>query len=125
VVDEKTDLSRGANNNVIVTNVRRRGEKIMRIVNIYDQRDSQSGERLARKMNWQSLIRQGRTVLAGDFNGQSSRWDPRFQIQRNAAFWEEVLAENGLEVSNDGQPTHYWTSKDHEGDSVIDLTLAT
>ena len=34
VVDEWTDLSRGANNDVIVTDVRRRGEKITRIVSI-------------------------------------------------------------------------------------------
>jgi hypothetical protein len=47
VVDEQTDLSRGANDDVIVTDVRRRGEKISRIVNIYDQRDAQSEARLA------------------------------------------------------------------------------
>jgi hypothetical protein len=35
-----------------------------------------------------------------------------------------VLDEIELEVGNDGQPTHYWTRKDHEGESVIDLTLA-
>jgi len=38
VVDEQTDLSRGANEDVIATDVRRRGERIMRIVNVYDQR---------------------------------------------------------------------------------------
>ena len=36
VVDEQTDLSREANDDVIATDVRRRGEKITRIVNIYD-----------------------------------------------------------------------------------------
>jgi len=56
VVDERTDLSRGANEDVIATDVRRRGEKITRIVNVYDQNDAQSGEieRPARKLNWQS-----------------------------------------------------------------------
>jgi hypothetical protein len=33
VVDERTDLSRGANDNVIFTDVGRRGETMMRIVN--------------------------------------------------------------------------------------------
>lgn len=42
--DEQTDLSRGANDDVIVTDVNRRGEKMMRIINIYDQRDAQTGE---------------------------------------------------------------------------------
>jgi hypothetical protein len=30
-------------------------------------------------------------------------------VQPDAAFWEEVTDENGLEVGNDAQPTHYWT----------------
>ena len=47
MVDERTDLSRGANDDVIATNVRRRGENITRIVNIYDQEDTQSRERPA------------------------------------------------------------------------------
>jgi endonuclease/exonuclease/phosphatase family metal-dependent hydrolase len=97
VVDERTDLSRGVRNDVIVTYVRKRGEKITRIVNVYDQRDMQSGERQAQRVNWQSVIRQGRTVLAGDFNAHSSQWDPRCRAQRNAAFWEGVIDENGLE----------------------------
>jgi len=45
VVDERMVLSRVANDNVIATNVRRRGETIMRMVNVYDQKDAQSGER--------------------------------------------------------------------------------
>jgi len=124
VVDERMDLSRGAQDDVIVTDVRRRGEKRTRIVNVYDQRDTQSGERQAQKLNWQSVIRQGGTVLVGDFNAHSSQWDPRCRTQRNAAFWEEVIDENGLEIGNDGRSTHYWTREDQEGESVIDLTLA-
>jgi len=124
VVDERTDLSRGAHDDVIVTDVRRRGEKITRIVNVYDQRDTQSGERQAQKVNWQSVVRQGGTVLAGNFNAHSSRWDPRCRAQRNASFWEGVIDENGLKIGNDGRSTHYWTREDHEGELVIDLTLA-
>jgi len=124
VVDERTDLRRGAHDDVIVTDVRRRGEKITRIVNVYKQRDTQSGERQAQKVNWQSVIRQGGNVLAGDFNAHSSRWDPRCRAQRNAAFWEGVIDENGPEIGNDGRSTHYWTREDHQGESVIDLTLA-
>ena len=124
VVDERTDLSRGANDDVIVTDVRRGGEKITRIVNVYDQRDTQSGESQVQKVNWQRVIRQGGTVHAGDFNAHSSRWDPRCRAQRDAAFWEPVIDENGLEIGNDGRSTHYWAREDHEGESVIDLTLA-
>jgi hypothetical protein len=124
VVDERTDLSRGANEDVIATDGRRRGERTTRIVNVYDQKNTHSGERPARKLNWQRVIRQGGTVLAGDFNAHSKRWDPRCQVQRDAAFWEDVIDENGLEIGNDGRPTHHWTREDQEGESVIDLTLA-
>jgi len=71
VVDEWTDLRRGANDIVIGTEVTRRGEKITRIVNIYDQKDAWSGERPEQKLDWQSVIRQGGTVLVGDFNAHS------------------------------------------------------
>jgi len=124
VVDEQTDLSRGANEYVIATNVRRRGERITRIVNVYNQKNTHSGERPASKLNWQRVIRQGSTVLAGAFNAHSIRWDPRCQVQRDAVFWEDVIDENGLEIGNDGEATHHWTREGHEGESVIDLTLA-
>jgi hypothetical protein len=39
-------------------------------------------------------------------------------------FWEGVIDENGLEIGNDGRPTHHWTREDQEGESVIDLRLA-
>ena len=86
MVDERKDSSRGANDDVIVTDVRRSGEKITRIVNIYDQRDTPSGETLARKLSWQRVNRQGGMVLAGDFNAHSCRWDPRCRVQWNATF---------------------------------------
>jgi len=124
VVDEQTDLSRGANDDVIATDVRRRGEKIMRIVNIYDQKDAWSGERPARKLDCQRVLPQDSTVLGGDFNAHSKRWDPRCQVQRDVTFWESVIDENGLEIRNDGRPTHHWTREDQEGESVIDLALA-
>jgi len=64
VVDEPTDISRGANDDVFVTAVRNRGETITRIVNIYDEKDTHSGERLAWKLIWQKVIQQGGTALA-------------------------------------------------------------
>jgi hypothetical protein len=44
VVDERTDLGTGANEDVIATDVRRRGERITRIVNVYDQKKTYSGQ---------------------------------------------------------------------------------
>jgi hypothetical protein len=45
-------------------------------------------------------------------------------VQLNATCWEKAIVKNGLDVRNDGQPTHYWTREDHEGESVINWTLA-
>jgi hypothetical protein len=42
--DELTDLNRGANDDVMVTDVKRREEKVTRNINVYNQRDLQSGE---------------------------------------------------------------------------------
>ena len=85
---------------------------------------TQSGERLARKLNGQRVIQQGGTGCAGDFNTHSTRWDPRCHVQWDATFWEDVIGENGLEIGNDGRATHHWTRESHEGESVIDVMLA-
>ena len=126
MVDKRTDLSRGANDDVIAPDVRRRGGKITRIINIYNQKDVQSGERKrpVRRLNWQRVIWQGGTALAGDFNTKRKRCDPRCRVQQDAAFWEGVIDENRRENGNDGRPTHHSTIGDQEGRLVIDLTLA-
>jgi len=108
--DEWTALSRGANDDVIVTDVKRRGEKMARIINTSDQRDVRTRERPARKINWSRIIhqRRGGTILAGNFNSHSRRWDPRCKEQRDATFWEEIIDEHGQEIGNDDQPPHHW-----------------
>ena len=124
VVDERTALSRGANEDVIPTDVRRRGETITRIVNVHNQENTHSGERPAPKLDWQRVIPQGGTVVTGDFNAHRKRWDPRCKVQWDAAFWEDLIDKNGLDIGNDGWPTHHWSREDQDGESVIDLTLA-
>jgi len=76
--DERTDLSRATNNDVIVTDVKRGAEKTTRIINLPDQRDLRTGEGHGRKMNWGRIIRQRcGTILAGNFNAHIRRWDLR------------------------------------------------
>jgi len=36
-----------------------------------------------------------------------------------------VIQLNGWEIENSGRSTYYWTREDHEGEAVIDMTLAT
>jgi len=56
--EKRIDHSRGTNDNVIVTDVNRRGEKMTKVINIYDQRDMRTRERHARKIHCSSIIRQ-------------------------------------------------------------------
>jgi len=58
VDQDESDLLKVANNDVIVTHVRRRGEKTTRMVNVWHQTDALSGERErpAQKLNWQRVI---------------------------------------------------------------------
>jgi hypothetical protein len=127
VVAEQMDLSRAASEDVIANDVRRSGEKILRIVNVYYEKNGESGERqrLAQELNWLKVIRQGGTVHTGDFNAHTKRWDRRSQVQWDATFWEDMIDENCLETGNDGRPTNHWTGAEQEGESIIDLPLAT
>jgi hypothetical protein len=124
--NERTELSENALCDVIVVDIKRMGEKMTRIVNIYDQKEWETAERPARRLSWQRIIRQGGggTVLEGDFNAHSLPCDPRCTEQRDTTYWEEIIDENGLVVGNDDRPTHYWTRHDSMGESIIDLTLA-
>jgi hypothetical protein len=121
---ERTDLKKCGNDDVIVTDVRRRGEKVTRIFNIYDQKDTQSRESPARKLRWQRIFLQGCTVLGGDFNAHSKRWNPRCTKQRDAVFWEDVIDEKVLEIGNDDQALHCRKREDLEGNPIKDLILA-
>ena len=123
--NERMDLSKNTLGDAIVVEIETREETMAQIVNIYDQREGETGERPARRLNWQRIIRQegGETVLAGDFNAHSQCWAPRCTERRDATCWEQMIDEHGLVIGNDDQPTHYWTRHDSMGKSVIDLTL--
>jgi hypothetical protein len=45
-------------------------------------------------------------------------------MQPIAAFWEEVIEINGLEIGNDGMPSNHWKRQTQQGESIIHLTLA-
>jgi hypothetical protein len=125
--DERTELSTGANEDVVVTDGIRRGETIRRIINVYDQCDIQTGERGARKQNWHSAIQVGGgTIIVDNMNTYSRRWNPRCREQHNATFWEAIIDEHGLEIGNDDdRPTNHRARNGEEGESTIDLTQAT
>jgi hypothetical protein len=124
--EEPTDVSSGVKDDVMVTDVKTRGKKLTRIINVYDQRDVQTREISARKPNWHRAIQRGvGTIIAGDMNSQSRRWGPRCREKRDAMFWEEIIEQRGPEIGNDDdRPTHHWARNGEDGESTIDLTLA-
>jgi len=117
------DSNRAANNDVIVTDVRRTGEKITTIDSVYNQRGTQSGERPPQHASWHTVIRQCGTVLAGHIDAQSRARDGRCHTQRKAAFWEVVIDQNALEIGNDSRSTHYGSTGEHYSEWVFNLTL--
>jgi len=100
--NEQTDFSKNAVSDVNVVDIERRGDKMTRIVNTYDQRDGEISWRPARRLDWQRIIRQGGggTVLAGDVNAHSQHWDPRCTGRRDCTYWEEIIDEHGLVIAN-------------------------
>jgi len=70
--DQRTELSRGANDDVMVTDVKGRTEKMTRIINICYRRDILTGESRVRNLNWHRAIRQeGCTIIVGNINAHS------------------------------------------------------
>jgi hypothetical protein len=99
----QTDSSKHAGNDDVVANIKIRGEQMMRIVIIYNQRARDTGESPARRLYWPKLIRQGgsSTVLVGKFNIHRRHRDLRCTDRRDAASFEEIIDEHGLAIGHD------------------------
>lgn len=114
--DKRTDRSKGANDNVNVTDIPSRTEKMTRMIKIYDHRDVQPGETQSTEINWHIIILQeGGTILAGDMNAHSRRWNPKCKEQPDATFCKDIIDGYGIEIGNDGRPTHPLTRNSAEG----------
>jgi hypothetical protein len=94
LIEMQTDLTRGANDNVTVIDVRRRVEKITRIVCSYDHRDGQFGDRQAHEEYCQGVIRLTGTIPIRVFNVYSRLLDLKCRVQLNAAIWVELIHQN-------------------------------
>jgi hypothetical protein len=62
VVGERTESSQEGNDNVLITDLRRSGEKITTIVSIYDQRETKPEWRPGRKLNGQRVTPETMTI---------------------------------------------------------------
>jgi len=84
----------------------RKGEKgrKVRIANLYSQGVFSEGqEQPERNADWEGIL-EGDTVLAGDFNGHSRRWNQHATTQRNQTFLEDLMDRHDLHVHNDDLP---------------------
>jgi hypothetical protein len=95
------------------------GRKI-RVVNLYDQQEKgrNTATRPARMANWNNIMND-QTIVSGDFNSHSQRWDPNCRPERDATFWKDWSENFLMQLGNDGQCTREGSNGRK---SVIDLT---
>jgi hypothetical protein len=100
---------------------------VLRIANVYDNIMHKKGqERPVRNVNWDAILEE-ETIIAGDLNAHSPKWNAPGDVwRRDHHFLEELIEDYGLILANDGSITR---RPDGEGQNalpgVIDLTLAT
>jgi hypothetical protein len=55
-MNDPTKLTMNVDDDVIVVNIKRKGENAIRIVNLDDQIPKETGDRSARRIYWQNMI---------------------------------------------------------------------
>lgn len=124
--NEGLDLNANAGNTVIDVEINRSSKRLIRIVNIYNQRGWETGERPAEKLYWQKMIWQegGSMVPTAEINVRSKCWYPRCTELREVTYRDEIVDEHRLVIGNHDRSTNYWMLNGTKGESIIDLTLA-
>jgi ribonuclease HI len=118
----RTDLDAVAEGDAQVWDLQR-GTARIRIANVYDQIRQSDGSRPSRFINWTEVIN-SRTVVAGDFNAHSRRWNPLLNAPaRNHRYLEDFIDTHALSPVGDGEATCF--SPNATNYSVIDLVLVT
>lgn len=120
-----TDFTKNTGYDVIVIDIRRNRQRTIMVVTIGNSTARERGKTPATKLNWQTIINQGRgsMVLMGDNNAHSQRWDPTCKEQSEATYWIFVTHKHKLVIGCDVNPTYYWKQNNSEGKSIIDLAL--
>jgi hypothetical protein len=68
--------------------------------------------------NWNNIMND-KTIVCGDFNSHSQRWDPNCRRERDATFWKDWSENFLMQLGNDGQCKREGSNGSK---SVIDLT---
>ena len=122
-VSTEDKYTRAAGGDVQVLALGRRGHqgREIRVVNAYFQGTSRTArERRAHQADWDGILSES-SILAGDFNAHSPRWNQLCTQRRDAGFLEGLMDTYELVVRNGPQVTR----PNSECYSVIDLTLIT
>jgi hypothetical protein len=118
----RQDLDKDGEGYIQVLDMYRRGQRPVRIANIYDFPRQSDGIRPAHNANWKRIINPN-TIIAGDFNAHSPRWNPLCTTSKDHLFLEELMDSYDLRYVGDGQETHWQSGQLRH--SVIDLVMAT
>jgi hypothetical protein len=103
-VTQNSKLAEGSKGDVQILTASIKGQKSVRLVNVYSQKVI---ERPAELVSWDRIItgRGGHTIICGDFNAHSPRWNPHCTERRNADFLESIIDQYELTVLNDETTT--------------------
>jgi hypothetical protein len=111
---------------VLALGRRNKQGRVLRIANVYDNIVHKKGqERPAQNANWGAILEE-ETIIAGDLNAHSPKWNaPGDRRRRDHHFLEELIEDYGLILANDGSITRRPDGEDQNAlPGVIDLTLA-
>jgi hypothetical protein len=121
-VRPREDLAQPGEGDVQILDIVCRGHRQVWVVNVYDAPRASDRVRPARPVEWSHVITQG-TILAGDFNAHSRRWNPYYDVPLHHKFLEDLMDVHDLRYVGDGQETHSQSGQLHL--SVINLVFAT
>jgi len=81
----------------------------MRLVNVYNQLRQEGGlrsqDRPAETARWGEIIAQNKSLLGGDWNAHSNRWDPKCPPKRDEAFPTNLMDTYDMTYVTDGEAT--------------------
>jgi hypothetical protein len=122
-VEYRSDLGQNTMGDIMVLDITMDTGRKIRVVNVYDQLEKgrNTNVRPARMANWNQIMND-RTIVCGDFNSHSSKWDPSCVRERDSTFWKDWTQEYLMELGNNGQSTR---DRPNGSKSIIDLTWST
>jgi hypothetical protein len=89
-VEYRSDLGQNTMGDIMVLDITMDTGQKIRVVNVDDQLEKgrNTNVRPAWMANWNQIMND-RTIVCGDFNSHSSKWDPSCVRERDLTFWKD------------------------------------